>query len=91
MLRLNVFIRTSDTNREEAIKTARDLVAASLKDAGCVDYDLYQSATRENVLMICETWADPAALSTHQRSAHYTSLVPRLQQLGELKVEKFQF
>ena len=37
MIRLNVFIRTTESNREELIATARELVAASLKDEGCVD------------------------------------------------------
>jgi len=46
MIRLNVFIRTTATNREETVATAKELVAASLKDAGCVAYDLFESATR---------------------------------------------
>ena len=58
MIRLNVFIRTTATNREETVATAKELVAASLKDAGCVAYDLFESATRPDVLMICETWSD---------------------------------
>ena len=32
MIRLNVFIRTTESNREELVNTARELVAASLKD-----------------------------------------------------------
>ena len=38
MIRLNVFIRTTDSNREEVVNTAKELVAASLKDEGCVAY-----------------------------------------------------
>ena len=49
MIRLNVFIRTTATNREETVATAKELVAASLKDAGCVAYDLFESATRPDV------------------------------------------
>ena len=52
MIRLNVFIRTTDSNREEVVNTARELVAASLKDEGCVAYDLFESTTRNDVLMI---------------------------------------
>ena len=51
MIRLNVFIRTTESNREELIATARELVAASLKDEGCVAYDLFESSTRRDVLM----------------------------------------
>ena len=41
--------------------------------------------------MICETWSDAKALSAHERSSHFTTLVPRMEQLGELKLEKFVF
>lgn len=58
MIRLNVFIRTTDTGRDEIVRTAKELVAASLRDEGCISYDLYESTTRRDVLMICETWRD---------------------------------
>ena len=66
MIRLNVFIRTTESNREELVNTARELVAASLKDEGCVAYDLFESSTRRDVLMICETWSDAKALAASQ-------------------------
>ena len=91
MIRLNVFIRTTATNREETVATAKELVAASLKDAGCVAYDLFESTTRPDVLMICETWSDAKALAAHETTSHFTTLVPRLNELGELKLEKFVF
>lgn len=91
MIRLNVFIRTTESNREELIATARELVAASLKDEGCVAYDLFESTTRRDVLMICETWSDAKALAAHEQAAHFTTLVPRIQHLGEMKAEKFVF
>ena len=91
MIRLNVFIRTTATTREETVATAKELVAASLKDAGCVAYDLFESATRPDVLMICETWSDAKALAAHEQASHFTTLVPRIHQLGEMKAEKFVF
>ena len=47
--------------------------------------------TRPDVLMICETWADEASLDAHQKSAHFTTLVPRIESLGEMKLEQFEF
>ena len=52
MIRLNVFIRTTDSNREEVVNKDRELRAASLKDEGCVGYDLFESTTRNDVLML---------------------------------------
>ena len=34
MIRLNVFIRTTESNLEELVRTAKELAAASLKDEG---------------------------------------------------------
>lgn len=59
MIRLNVFIRTTESNRAEILSVAKELVTASLKDEGCIAYDIFESATRPDVLMICETWSDP--------------------------------
>jgi quinol monooxygenase YgiN len=92
MIRLNAFIRLNDaTKRGEAIAIAADLVAKSLNDEGCIAYDIFGSATREDVLMICETWSNASTLLAHSQSAHFTTLVPKLQELGELKIEQFEF
>lgn len=88
MIRLNVFIQVSDENRAAVVEAGKELVAASLKDAGCVAYDLFESATRKDVLMICETWADEASLEAHAKSAHYTTWVPKIESLAKLKGEK---
>lgn len=55
MIRLNVFIRTTESNRDELLRTAEELVAA------------------------------------HEATPHFTTLVPRMQCLSEMKLEKFVF
>lgn len=91
MIRLNVFIQVDEKNHDAVVAAAKELVAASLKDQGCIAYDLFQSATRPDVLMICETWADAASLSAHEAASHFTTLVPRIQSLAVMKLEKFNF
>lgn len=91
MIRINVFIRTVESNREAVVEAAKELVAASLNDQGCVAYDLFESATRRDVLMICETWSDAKALAAHEQAPHYTTLVPRIEQLAQMKAERFVF
>lgn len=57
MIRLNVFIQVKEEkDRAAVIALAKELVAASLNDEGCIAYDVFESATRPDVLMICETW-----------------------------------
>lgn len=92
MIRLNVFIRcTDEVHRAEFLRMARELVTASLGDEGCVAYDLFTSTTRPDVLMICETWRDDAALTAHKAAPHFTRIVPRLHELAEMKTERFDF
>ena len=91
MIRLNVFIQVEKQNREAVVALAKELVVASLQDNGCVAYDLFESATRADVLMICETWKDAESLDAHEKAAHFITLVPKLQELGKMKLEKFEF
>ncbi len=91
MIRLNVFIQVEESKKAELVSVAKELVAASVKDQGCIAYDLFQSETRADVLMICETWTDEEALKAHEQSAHFTTLVPRMQELAAMKIEKFNF
>lgn len=91
MIRLNVFMRVSADNRSALIATARHLTEMSLKEDGCVAYDIFESATRPDVLMICETWKDREALDAHCRTAHFKELSPRLHSLAEMKKERFDF
>lgn len=91
MIRLNVFIQVSQENRSALIEVAKELVAASLGDSGCIAYDLFESATRRDVLMICETWTEETALNAHVNAIHFKTLIPKIEELGKMKIEQFAF
>ena len=91
MIRLNVFIQVSDSNRAAVLEAAKELVACSLQDKGCIAYDIFESATRKDVLMICETWENAEALAMHEKANHFVTLVPKIQGLASMKLEKFDF
>ena len=55
MLRLNCFIKVAEENRATVVNAAKALVEASRKEDGCLAYDLFESATIPEHLMICET------------------------------------
>ena len=77
MIRLNVFVRVSETNREKAIEAAKELTACSLKEEGCIAYDTFESSTRHDVFMICETWQNAEVLAAHEKSPHFGKYVGR--------------
>lgn len=91
MIRLNCFFQANEGKYEEALECAIALTVLSLKDEGNVAYDVFESATRPDILMICETWKDEASLRKHAEAAHFTKYVGQLEQLGKLKIEQFDF
>ena len=91
MIRLNVFVRESETNREKAIEAAKELTACSLKEEGCIAYDTFESSTRRDVFMICETWQNAEVLAAHEKSANFALFFCFIQELAEMKLEKFEF
>lgn len=91
MLRLNCFYQANEGKYNEALEAATALTAASVKDAGCVAYDVFESATRPDIFLICETWTDEAALQAHMAAPHFKEYVSVLEACGTLKLEQFAF
>ena len=91
MIRLNVFISVDDVNRATVLAAAKELTAASVKEDGCIAYDVFESGTRGNVLMICETWKDSEALANHEKTASFIKNIAILKDLSAIKAEKFDF
>ncbi|MGL4851884.1 MAG: putative quinol monooxygenase [Phocaeicola sp.] len=91
MIRVNVFIQATEGNHAAVVELGKELVTSSVKEEGCIAYDLFQSATRPDVLLICETWADEATLQAHEETAHFTAIVPKMSALAKMKLEKFTF
>lgn len=91
MLRLNCFIQVKEENRTAVLEAAKRLTIASLEQEGCIAYDIYESATRHDVLMICETWKDHKSLEAHSNSDVFHKEVAIMNKLAELKLETFEF
>jgi quinol monooxygenase YgiN len=91
MIRLNVFISVEDVNRTKVLDAAKELTSCSVKEDGCIAYDVFESATRLDVLLICETWKDSEALSNHEKGASFIKNIAILKEFTTTKVEKFEF
>jgi len=75
----------------KALEAAKALTAKSLGHEGCIAYDVFASATREDVFMICETWKDQACLDKHSATPEFAEYVGIIQENGLLKIETFEF
>ena len=95
MIRLNCFFQATASEEtdfyKDALRTAVALTEKSRKHPGCIAYDTFQSATRSDVFMICETWANEEVLAAHSSSEPFLQLVPAIHACGEMKIEKFEF
>ena len=90
MLRFNCFFQAKEGRIDEALAAAKELTAASIKQDGCIAYDVFVSATRPGVLLICETWRDEAAVAAHSASGPFVTTAAIINDCGEIKIEKFE-
>lgn len=92
MLRLNCFFQAKDkTAFDKALKAAVALTEKSVNHEGNIAYDVFASATRPLVFMICETWKDQAALDKHAATPEFIANVGIMNECGLLKLEQFEF
>ena len=91
MIRLNVFVTTSPVSLAEVVEGLNTLAAASRAEAGCEGYEIFQSTIEPTRLIIVETWAGDEALSAHQLTEHYTTILPPLSEKMSLKLERFEY
>ncbi len=57
-----------------------ELVAATKKEAGCIEYNLFIDENDKAHFIFIEEWVDQATLDAHCASEHFTRLVPQINQ-----------
>lgn len=56
----------------------RNMIPVTRAEAGCISYLLFRSDEQTGVFQLLESYADDAALVSHQQSAHFAELVASL-------------
>ena len=71
--------------REDAIgqfhALAKELVEKSSAEEGNVSYSLNQSVTDPKIHAFIEIWKDQAAIDSHNKTEHFTAILPKLAEL----------
>ena len=57
--------------RETCLSHAHAVIAASLRDPGCISYDVHSSLTDRDRIVFIERWADRATLDAHFQTEHF--------------------
>jgi quinol monooxygenase YgiN len=66
----------------ELKKVLTALVAPTRQEAGCINYDLHQSADEPGKFLFHENWTSKELLDAHLQSAHIKALLPRVPELA---------
>jgi len=58
-------------NEQELEAVLTDLIAPTLKEQGCINYDLHKSTDNPSAFMFYENWTSKAAHAEHVTTPHY--------------------
>ena len=64
-------LRVKPGTADKAIAAASACVAATVKEEGCISYDMHRSVTDPSRLVLVERWDTPEALKRHMETAHF--------------------
>jgi len=68
---------------DKILKLSAEMVEKTVKEEGCIKYELFQDIKAPEVLVIVEEWESEEALSRHMASEHFTRIVPQMNELRE--------
>lgn len=68
---------------DRILELSREMVAETVKEDGCIKYELVQDIKDPCILIILEEWESQEALDKHMASEHFKRLVPQLNELRE--------
>jgi quinol monooxygenase YgiN len=80
---------------EAAAPLFRELIAATRKEEGCIEYRLFLDGEKPGSFVFVEEWASAEALDKHMKSEHFTRIIPQIgafqAKAGQvLKLKEFQ-
>lgn len=62
---------------------AEKLINESRKEIGNISYNLYEDSNNCNILTFIEEWENKDAINLHNKSEHFTSIVPQFAEFRE--------
>lgn len=72
---------------QEFMDLCKNLVEATLKEEGCIEYGLYQELGNSGILTFLEEWKDEKNLDEHLNSNHFRKIFPLFSEYLEKETE----
>lgn len=66
---------------DEIVALYRELIEETVKEPGCIKYELYQDSQDPRILTMIEEWESMEALAAHEVSEHFVRIFPLLKEL----------
>jgi quinol monooxygenase YgiN len=73
VLILTAFLECGPADRDALIAAANTCVVETNKEAGCLEYRVYEDTAAPGKFVILERWTDQQSLDAHGRTAHLAS------------------
>jgi quinol monooxygenase YgiN len=68
---------------DEVLEHMKELVSITVKEEGCIAYELYQDEKDKSILTMIEEWESKEALNKHISSEHFKRIVPIIGEFAE--------
>ncbi len=75
---------------EKFLKLVNELVEASQKEKGCIEYILHKDVKKALNYCIIEKWKDQAAIDEHNNTKHFTTIVPQITEIAQAEIDIYQ-
>lgn len=77
---------------DKILELAKELVENTVKEVGCIKYEMYQNTKEPTELIMLEEWETEEDLTNHMSSEHFKRIVPQmaeyLRKKGEINIYK---
>jgi len=72
---------------EKVLELAKVLVETTVKEDGCIKYEMYQDEKNPSTLIMIEEWETIEALNNHMSSEYFKKIVPQMSECMDQKSE----
>ena len=80
-------LKVKDGELDKCMPLVRELIFETLKEPGCLEYDLHKHIEADGVFAFIEKWETKEDLDSHLASEHFNRLVPAIVELCESEPE----
>ena len=85
-------LKVQEGKLDELMVYVRELIFETLKEPGCLEYDLHKHTENKGVFAFFEKWETMADLDSHLNSEHFTTLIPKIVECceGDPEIDVFK-